>query len=179
MTTKIQPCTPLPAVRFTHHFLQHMANVALTHTPCPLQQKEHCTRLTWSDCFCGTRYLTQNPALWDSFHSQLSSRPQPSTKHVPITYLKDGNIFSLSVLPAWHLFQHNSGHLKKKKHYCKTPVYVNTLNSTLLLKKTEGQSICHSQHIVFTSYFKHKTAVLKRKGTYKVVHASWLQLPGV
>ena len=110
-------------------------------TTCPLQWKECCGRLMWSDRFWGTRYLTQNTALWDPFHSQLSSRPQPSMEHVPITRLKYGNSFSLSVLPAWHLFQHSSGYLKKE-YIMVTPVYVNALNFTPLLKKTEGQCIC-------------------------------------
>lgn len=62
--------------------------------------------------FWGTRYLTKNPFLWDTFHSQPSSRPQTSTEHVPITYLKHGNSFPLSILLAWYLFQHNSSYLK-------------------------------------------------------------------
>lgn len=33
---------------------------------------------------------------------------------MPITYVKCGNGFSLSVLPAWYLFQHNSSYLKDK-----------------------------------------------------------------
>lgn len=69
--TKRSPCTPLPAARFAHHFfLKHIANAALT-----IALKGNCGRLTWSDCFWGTRCLTQNPALWDPFHRWLSSRP--------------------------------------------------------------------------------------------------------
>lgn len=93
-------CTLLPAARFANHFfLKHIANAVLT-----IGVKGNCGRIKWSDGFWGTRFLTQNPALRDPFHSWLSSRPPSSIGHVPIAYLNNSNSSSLSVQTAWYLF---------------------------------------------------------------------------